>query len=297
MKIKTAKRNLILSISLILILVATLLAFFFLKKSDEIEEESLEILAYCSEVNQEDGTTHRCVGFMDEFYSPENGVECMDLLMASEELERTEIKLCAKSSVVNWEGEYSDYDFHIPVVLSMGVFQDISGKSEIQKLDVELMEEDEAQEQLAIVNSYGEDIFIKTEEIEELETRNFYVVTSKNDGDVLSKEYFAIINAQIEEYDLDEGLIIFNISFKSGDEEISLKASSENFSYSENPLEEAQLVDASNVGEILNVEDNNFQIFLSIEGEETLNEEIVKENLLKDNSGVVFLLKSIFKNG
>ncbi len=237
MKITLTKNKAFLWLFLILIvLVSTLVVY---SKTDLFKNsyKYSNLLEIC---DLEEGLTKShlvCKGFLEDENLGDDGLKCLSVLIPYESNETETVEICENKETINWENPYTDYSLSIPVILEFDYNRLLFWKSGLQRITVNLMEDEEALELLGLVNipGSGEHIGVITQQQAKIEERGWYVTNKfeSESSDKVVENLFVVESAEIDDYSVGGDDIVFNMTSNLNGKDITFDVRTEEFVYAE----------------------------------------------------------------
>ena len=214
MKIIINKRKLLISLLIILgLLIASsiLIYFFFLRERQTTAYDRL--LEHCTEEEQ---GVKKCDVFLSD-YTQEDGNTLMSIVLPEIDPSLRDIEI-EFNKEVKWTNPYEDYSLDIPVVLNMYYSNRLFNKNLPDRIEIELMEDEEVYKILEQINfSSDEVIEARTTVANEILTRGYNYYPHSPWGDEEEYLVWALVNVRFESIKISQDKKEFSISFEMED--------------------------------------------------------------------------------
>ncbi len=273
MKIKVSKKRFILILVLSIILLGVLggvIVFSQKREEGRMSDEYKKLFSYCDEEGSSFlKSVKTCKLFLGGDFEDENGKRCLSLFLPIEDSTNRELIICEKPGKIHWENPYDDYSSYVPVVMNVTLVKSVLSSPKVEKIEMEVMEEEEADELLDIVNlPYTQHIFIWRKEVLDIRRKGYYITTWANEEYVPQGNLLVINSVKI--IDLKESgkdKVLDLEAFVNG-EKLML-------SFIVNP----ELVKDRKLGE-------EYKLYLAIDGKGFFSEDFVLEQFQAIKDGV-----------
>ncbi len=276
---------------ILLVFVTAGVTYFLLRDREErldLESEYKRFFEYCGEG---DGDTIECKVLLGDFYDSEDGKkDCMEIVLPIADIETREVSLCFDKGVVEWENPYHDYSLHVPVLIQIEEYREIS---RVEDVRVALLEDEDTYALMEKINLPNTPhLGVMTKYLFDLDQKGFYLSESLTEDGEIASRYLVLRKARIEQYEISGGLLVLDLLVTTYGKVSAIEAVSEGFSYYDSEFPDGNFVDVENVEEVLNT-NLSYDIFLTRVDRE-ITEAFWEEYIESPDPGERFLVKVLF---
>ena len=206
-----------------------------------------------------------CVAFLEGIEVSENNTNCLRLKIVNDDVSLENFKICEESIIMDTTNPLLTSEMLVPVQLSFEYTYSFPPSYELEKINIEVMEDSKTLDILRRLNEKGVNLFnIRTNETLNIEQKGYYFAESKEILPRHSIGIFTIAEAQILEKRVEGEEILLKLKAEINKSLYEIEIQSLGFTQIENQSDsESKKINASNISEI-ELNKNTIVVFMYI---------------------------------